>query len=329
MNAKPVVCVGVCTIQRPQMLGKCLRSLSSQKNLGDLEFHILVVDNDASPSSAPVVERVSPVCPFPIHYHHEPRRGIPMARNRVLEEGLSLGADWVGFIDDDQTAYPDWVEKLLFVAGRDKADAVAARKEYIVPEPLPFWLVSNPDRKPAAGPAREAVDGPVENRRRNELATNGVMLSAKLIRADGLGLRFDERLALGGLEDGEFFESAHTRGALLVASCLPAVTEERHRSRSTYRRQVMRGLAMGGALVARHRLSNGNWRTAGRYAAVSMVRALRGAAQLLISPIFVPFAMQRFKFTALEGGRNICVAAGMLGGLFSLQYEFYREIDGY
>ncbi len=329
MNAKPVVCVGVCTIQRPQMLGKCLRSLASQKNIGELEFHILVIDNDATPSSAPVVEAVSPDCPFPIHYHHEPRRGIPMARNRVLEEALSLGAEWLGFLDDDQTAHADWVEKLLFVARRDKADAVASRKIYLVPDPRPFWYSSNPDQKVVAGANHEAVDGPVESRRRKELATNGVLLSARLIKADGMGLRFDERLAFGGLEDGDFFEKAHRRGALLTRTCLTAATEEQHRSRGTYRRQVLRGLAQGGAIVERHRLSNKYWRTAGRYTAASLVRALRGSGQLLISPIFVPFAMPRFKFTAVEGGRNICVAAGMLGGLFALQYEFYREIDGY
>jgi hypothetical protein len=48
----------------------------------------------------------------------------------------------------------------------------------------------------------------------------------------------------------------------------------------------------------------------------------------LISPVFVPFAMRRFKFTALEGGRNIFFAAGTIGGLFSLKYEYYRQIDG-
>ena len=329
MNAKAVVCVGVCTIKRPQMLGKCLRSLASQKNLGEWEVHILVIDNDATPSSASIAEAVSKDCPFPIHYHHEPRRGIPMARNRVLEEALSLGAEWLAFIDDDQTAYPDWVEKLLFIARHDKADAVGSHRIFMVPAPQPFWHVNNPDKKPVAGAIHGAVDGPPETRRRKELATSGVMLSSRLIRADSMGLRFDEKLALGGLEDGQFFEYAHRRGAVLISSCLPTVTEEAHRSRSTYRRQALRGLAPGGALVARHRISNRYWRTARRYAAASMVRALRGTGQLLISPMFVPYSMGRFKFTAVEGGRNICVAAGMLGGLFGLQYGYYREIDGY
>jgi glycosyltransferase involved in cell wall biosynthesis len=256
-----------------------------------------------------------------------------MARNRVLEAALEHGADWLAFMDDDQTAHPDWIEKLLFVARRDGADGVSSRKTHVVPEPLPFWYAANPDRKPAAAAAAaasvEAADGPVEGRRRKELPTNGVLISARLIRGDGLGLRFNERLALGGLEDGEFFTNASSRGALLVGSCLPKVTEEMHRSRMTYRRYVLRGLAQGGAIVARYKLSNGTGRAAVRYTVASLVRGLRGLGMLLISPLFLLGAMQRFKFTALEGGRNLLVAAGMLGGIFSLQYEYYREVDGY
>ena len=80
--------------------------------------------------------------------------------------------------------------------------------------------------------------------------------------------------------------------------------------------------------MTRYRLKHGLWPAVRRYGAVSAVRALRGIGQLLISPVFVPFAMPRFKFTALEGGRNIFFAAGTIGGLFSLKYEWYRQIDG-
>ena len=116
MDAKSVVCAGVCTIQRPEMLAKCLRSLAAQKNLDGLDFKILVVDNDATPSSAHVVKAVSSSCPFPIHYYHEPKRGIPMARNRVLESASAIGADWLAFLDDDQRAFPGHCGKNCFLS---------------------------------------------------------------------------------------------------------------------------------------------------------------------------------------------------------------------
>ncbi|MGO8953076.1 MAG: glycosyltransferase family 2 protein [Rhodomicrobium sp.] len=324
------MCVGVCTIRRPQMLEKCVRSLISQENVSNIDLHILVIDNDATPSSQQVVEAAGRSSPFPIHYHHEPRRGIPMARNRVLEEAIALGADWLAFIDDDQTAHPSWMEKALFVAQRDNADVVKSRTFFVLPEPLPFWSTHrNPDPAEIARAGEVADDGPIESRRRREVATNGVLLSARLIRADGMGLRFNERLALGGLEDGEFFTRASEMGAVIVRSAMPVVTEEGHPSRATYWRQMLRGLAQGGAMAARYKLTNPTWRMAFRYVAVSILRSLRGIGQLLISPFFAPFAMRRFKFTALEGGRNLFVAAGALGGLFSLQYGFYDRIDGY
>ena len=213
------------------MLERCLQSLAAQEGTDVLDLHILVVDNDATPSAEPVVRKVAPSCPFPIHYHHEPRRGIPMARNRVLEEALELDAEWLAFIDDDQTARPSWLERHFAVAARDKADAVQPRVIVTFPEPAPFWCIPK-----AQDFSETAVDGPVENRRRKTVATNGVMMTTRLIRPDGMGLRFSESLALCGGEDGEFFETAHRLGALLVTSSLPIVTEESHRSRSSYLR---------------------------------------------------------------------------------------------
>jgi succinoglycan biosynthesis protein ExoM len=327
MPVKSTVCVAVCTCQRPRMLERCLNSLTLLKVGDGIDLQIVVVDNDAAPEGRPIAERAAAKSPFPVHYRHEPRRGIPMARNRALDEAAALAADWLVFIDDDQTAYPDCVEKLLLVARRDNADAVAAAKIFTTPSPRPFWHVSNPDRPEDDGTAVVQTDGPVESRKRKELATNGVLLSMSMVRA--MELRFDERLALGGLEDGDFFTKAHRLGAILIYSSLPTVTEERDRSRFTFWRQMQSGLARGGAYVTRYRLTNTFGRAVARYGAALVLRTLRGIGQLAISPVFIPFSVQRAKFTALEGGRNLCTAAGMLGGLFSLQFEFYRQVDGH
>ncbi len=142
-------------------------------------------------------------------------------------------------------------------------------------------------------------------------------------------LRFNENLALAGGEDADFFGNAYRLGARIVFSRMPVVMEEVPPSRLTYSRYVMRGLARGGQLFGQYRRKNGYLQAARKYALVSLIRIVRGMGQLLISPVFVPFSMRRFKFTALEGGRNIFLAAGVLGGLFSLQYEYYRRVDGY
>ena len=211
MEAKTRVCIGVCTIKRPAMLKRCLLALAAQEGVEDLDVHILVADNDATASSETVVREAAAHCSFPIHYHHEPRRGISMARNRIIEEALALDTEWLAFIDDDQTAHPAWLQRQFFVARRDQADAVRASVIFTFPDPLPFWCIPWPQDL-----AEDGADGPVESRRRRTVGTGSVMMSARLIRSDGMGLRFNESLALCGGEDGEFFESASRLGALLV-----------------------------------------------------------------------------------------------------------------
>ncbi len=324
MHEKPVICVGICTMTRPGLLAKCLNSLDAQTEVSDLIVHILVVDNDAQPSSKPVVDAFSATSPYPVHYHHEPRRGIPMARNRVLDEALALGANRIAFIDDDQVAKPTYLSGHMEAARRYAADAVQPHIIAIFPNPAPFWMTSQNDPEP-----NENKEFPDEGHTLKSAGTCGVMLDARLGRPDGLALRFDERLALAGGEDADFFQRAHALGAKIVWSVLPIVMEEAHPSRLTYSRYCMRGLARGGQLFGQYRNKHGYGPALKKYALTSVARAVRGVGQLLIAPLFLPFDMKRFKFTALEGGRNLFVAAGAVGGFFSLQYEYYRRIDGY
>jgi succinoglycan biosynthesis protein ExoM len=324
VSEKPVICVGVCTILRPGMLQNCLASLGAQQRLTSYDVHVVIVDNDSEPTSKPLVEAFAASSPFPVHYFHEPRRGIPMARNRVLDAALALKAARLAFIDDDQIARPTFLAKHLEAASRDGADAVQPHIVRIYPDPAPFWSIGHNEEVEEA-----TSDSPVETRKQTAAGTCGVMFSTRLIQPDGMGLRFDERLALAGGEDADFFSNAYKRGALIVFSRMPVVMEEVPRSRLTYRRYAMRGLARGGQLFGYYRDRNGYLHAVRKYVPVSLIRLLRGAGQLAIAPIFAPFDMRRFKFTALEGGRNIFLGAGALGGVLSLQYKYYGQIDGY
>jgi glycosyltransferase involved in cell wall biosynthesis len=84
---------------------------------------VVVVDNEGEPNNQALVEDFSPRCHFPVHYIHEPRRGIPQARNAALEKCRSLRADWLAFTDDDCWVSPTWLDSLLEAAARHNADA--------------------------------------------------------------------------------------------------------------------------------------------------------------------------------------------------------------
>ncbi|MBT3069283.1 glycosyltransferase [Rhodomicrobium sp. Az07] len=319
-----VICVGICTVKRPRMLERCIRSVMAQEGVAGHDVRIVVVENDATPACKTIVEACAAASPFPILYIHEPRRGIPMARNRVLAAALAIDAERVVFLDDDQVAHPAFLAKHLDAARRDGVDVVQPHIVPIFPDPPPFWATGETG-------IVEVVenDAPLSGRLRPSAGTCGVMFSARLIRDDGMALRFDERLALAGGEDGDFFGRARALGAVIALSRLPVVMDEVHRSRLTYKRYIARGLAHGGQKFAHYRATKGFAAALRKHGIAAVPRLLRGLGQFIVAPLFAPFDMRRFKFTALEGGRNIAFAAGVLGAMLSLQYEYYREIDGY
>jgi len=311
------VCIGICTCHRPLLLKKLLDGLAAQEGLDEVETLVVVVDNSPDRSAAATVEQA----PLPVHYRHEIRRGIPMARNAVLAEATALNADWLVMIDDDQTVKPDTIAKFLLAAERDRADVVRGHVTYLQPEPRPFWCVAG-----AAAPEPSGPDGPLESRKRRKAATNGVMISARLFRPDGLNIRFNEALTCE--EDGEFFARAVDAGALIVGTSEARLYEVGHRSRYAFRRVALNGLSRGGAWVTQYRSSRGYLRALLRYPGVAFARFAKGIGQFIIAPFIAPFSLRRFKFTALDAGKNICVAAGMLGALAGLQYNYYNTIDG-
>ncbi len=116
---KPVrIDVGICTYRRPE-LRETLKSLFDLQVPAGALLRLIVADNDAEPSAFALVEELRPVSPFPIHYVHCPQSNISIARNACLTE---CEADYLAFIDDDETASRRWLSELfstLMLAGAD------------------------------------------------------------------------------------------------------------------------------------------------------------------------------------------------------------------
>src|SRR5688572_17275059 len=114
INRRRRVCIGIITYLRPQGLRRLLDSLERQAFIENErpELDIVVVDNDAAGSAASICRDFTPAF-GKIHYAVEPSRGIPYARNRVCRLARELGHELLAFIDDDETAAPQWLDKLL------------------------------------------------------------------------------------------------------------------------------------------------------------------------------------------------------------------------
>jgi len=118
---KPIrIDIGICTYRRPE-LAETLTSLFEIAVPAGAQLRLIVADNDAGPSASGLVDGLRERSPFPIRYVHCPKSNISIARNACLAES---DADYLAFIDDDETAEPQWLVGLVSVAKRTGADAV-------------------------------------------------------------------------------------------------------------------------------------------------------------------------------------------------------------
>jgi succinoglycan biosynthesis protein ExoM len=153
---------------------------------------------------------------------------------------------------------------------------------------------------------------------------NNVLFSARLVREEGLGLRFDPRFNFTGGEDTDFFTRAWEQGASIVASDRPVVFEEMPAERCTYWRQVRRQYqyATGNTIIDLDRR---------RHVAVALGaigRILNGMFSFIAAIVLGAFSVRRFRKYALRSGKKLMYAAGQLSVLAGYRYNAYgRKVD--
>lgn len=312
MAPTDTVVIGLCTRGRPAMLARCLATLEKQQIPADLRVELVVVDNEERPNNCNAVLALAQRCPFPVHYVHQPRQGIAIARNTVVEKAAELDAGWVAFLDDDEIAAPDWIVMLMASEYR-QVPVLVGKQELIYPDPLPFW-------------ARRMEPAPLsEGQRRTSAATCNVRFSADLIRA---GLRFNESLGFANGSDTDFFLRAHQSG-FEIRQTLRAVTyEDVHPERLTYRAQVYRAYCHAISLNRRLAIKSGRRKALTRAAVIVPRDLVLGSLQILISPAYAITGARNFSACAVLGGQKLGRAAGSLAGLLGILPQPYRRVVG-
>ena len=127
--------IAVCTRKRPELVKKCLESLLVQKT--EIPFDVVVVENDDQQGSREIIQECiekAAKIGLEMRYFCEPVQNIALARNRAIRE---CRGDFVLFIDDDETAAEDWVEKMVKIQKRTDADVVQGTCEPIFPDDFP------------------------------------------------------------------------------------------------------------------------------------------------------------------------------------------------
>src|SRR5438067_424941 len=131
------VSIVVSTYNRHGMLEGALRALLSQTP-ADIAYEILVVDNNSTDQTRPLVEGLARQNPEKLKYFFEPRQGLSYGRNTGI---AAAEAAIIAFTDDDVRATADWVWRIKtgFDANPD-IDFLGGRVIPRWPAEPPAWL---------------------------------------------------------------------------------------------------------------------------------------------------------------------------------------------
>lgn len=311
-NKRPLLAVGLITCQRPKMLARALESVATLRVPEGVDVQLLLVDNNADGSARPVFDAALQTLPFTGHYVKEPRQGIPFARNRVLDEAVALGADYLAFFDDDSVVEEGWLVHLHSALLTYKANAAHGALRFNYPAGAPAWARARGIFEVNVGleTGAQLTNGPTSN----------ILYDLAFLTRHGL--RFDERYALSGGTD--LFISTdilkHGGTIVFVKEAITVETLSANRMRlgwmlkRTYRYACNR-------VIDRRRAFG---RTAAAVYAFKMVPvcAFKAVCALVVYPF------QRKSITLVYGLRHAVWLAGTLVGLAGGRYNEYRAISG-
>ncbi|MDR1433161.1 MAG: glycosyltransferase family 2 protein [Puniceicoccales bacterium] len=221
MDAKVVV--GLCTFNRHEQLKEAMDSLSrvTVPALAAVEF--VLVDNDESGGAKYIFDAYAPDMPFGCHYFIEKNRGLAHVRNRIVEEALALGATEIAMFDDDEIVVDWWLTELCEAYKQSGADGVVGTVYRLLPIESSelvkkFWTGCK-------------LDG---NFVPYLMGTNNCLFSTRLVRRDGMNLRFDNSFNFSGREDLVLSFDALKKGAKFATAPEAIVIEKFTKERSTF-----------------------------------------------------------------------------------------------
>ncbi|WP_439617198.1 glycosyltransferase [Shinella sp.] len=293
--------IAVCTFRR-EALSETLASLARLTVPQGVQLRVIVADNDVEPSAR---ERVAAVrLPMDIAYVHCPAGNISIARNACLDHA---DADFIAFVDDDETVEPQWLDRLLAEAEKG-ADVVLGPVRAVYGADAPSWM--------RRGDFHSTLPVWVGGEIRTGYTCNVLM---RLAAPSLAGRRFDLALGRSGGEDTAFFDAVHAAGGRIAFAEEAWVQEPVPASRARFAWLAQRRLRMGqthGRLLAERHEGFARL-TAAALAAAKCATCFAGAAALLLLPV----RRNRFVLRGL-------LHAGAVGGLFGARaIEPYGTVE--
>ena len=200
-----VSCI-ICCHNSAGRIKEVLYFLAKQKELGNIRWEIIIVDNASTDNTASIaLEDWKGIDhPTSLRIVREGRLGIGYARYTGIKEAAY---EFIGFIDDDNYVNENWVSRAYHVmAGNPDIGACGSLNEAITDGDLPWWF-DNFKRSYATGPQSDIIGDVTENK--GVLWSAGMVLRKKAINdlfAGGFSPIVTGALGTKNLYRGEDYE---------------------------------------------------------------------------------------------------------------------------
>lgn len=297
------ITLAIITCRRPQAVQRLLASLEALQVPAPYTLSLLVVDNDARQSARSVLAEYREAGRFPLTAVHEPAPGIPHARNAALK--AAQDADYLVWLDDDETATPCWLACLLDALQKTRADAVGGPVLARLAPGGPRWI----NDAPFFARAAKAHHAPCAM-----LSTNNCLFNLRKWRERPVW--FETGLQFTGSSDTLFFMRLAQQGWRFGWSATASVSEEVPLQRQTAAWIIQRQYRIGNGLSLCDVMVHGLARAALPRLAKAAVYFAVGCLHLLRLPLAPEAGWVKARATWAR-------ARGTLSGLYGHRYEEY------
>jgi succinoglycan biosynthesis protein ExoM len=263
------ICIATCN--RQQGLLKLLDSLSLLQIPEGVDVEWIIVDNTVTANAHVIVENFRGRVAVPMQYFVQPIKNISLTRNLAVTHATG---EYILFIDDDEMAQTDWLQRHISTAVQYGADGVFGPVLPIYHPTTPQWICrgrffEEPYATPATGTVAQAM-----------WSGNCLLRKSILDLADG---PFTPAYGLTGGEDTYLFEGLQRNGAYFIYCAEAIVYESVPQNRTTLLYLIKRGFK-GGNLYSRRLIETATshktltrlalFCKAGCYAGISLAMAL-------------------------------------------------------
>lgn len=308
------VTVAIPTFRRAERLADLLpiaaRHLVECQAAGLLtEGSIVVVDNDPERSAEDTVLRAD--TGVEVRYVPQPVPGIPAVRNAAID--ASEDARVLVFIDDDESPRESWLSALIETwESYGRPTGVSGLVVSHFPEATDPWILASGLFQRAERPTGTPM--PV-------VATGNLLLDLDAVR--GFGVRFDERMGLGGGSDTMFSTTLSRKGATFVW-CNESVADDPVEASRLTREWVLRRAFSHGNVSSRVALSNEPSRA--RRIVIRIRATFGGVARIIVGSARIAWGRATRNMTLhARSSRLVRRGAGMVSGAFGHAFHAYAH----